>query len=106
MSFERFTNSVVIDPDFTVLLADPSNPDGGVPPQKKKSNKNVTIGIAVSMSIVALILIGLIVFFLIFWKHPKVRAFVTGDKVQVAAIGTTNSRDRGFLSNNNADHQL
>jgi hypothetical protein len=83
----HFSENVSIDPNFGVLLADPNNDQ--VPPEKKKSNKTVTIGIAVSLSIIGFILIVSIVLLLIFWRHPAVRSIITGNRVRVATIGST-----------------
>ncbi len=45
-----------------------------------------------SMCIVCLIIIMVVVFFVKYWRHPRVRAFITGNKVQVAAVGRGGSR--------------
>ncbi len=78
----HFARTLEIDPDFSVLLADPAD----LP--RKKNNRPLVIGVAVSMSVFALLVLLVVIFFIVYWRHPRVRAFITGNKVQVAAIGS------------------
>ncbi len=80
----HFLNTLSIDPDFTVLLSDPSNPNSGFE-GKKKSN---TVLIAATVGCVSALLLIAVVLGLLFWKNPHVRGFITGNAAQVATIGS------------------